>query len=279
MKFRRKPVRLPAQPFLVIGHRGASTYAPEHTMISYDMAAQMGANYIEIDLHRTKDGKLVSIHDEVIPYAGNQTSISDLTLDELKQFSPGHQFNKTHLDFASQEYETEQIPELNDILTHFDNNANFYIELKSPKRYPGIEEELLEILRTHSLIGQHEPIPSVIIQSFDADCLKRIFDMEPSIPLIQLYSFKGSDATLSGKEIRKLKKYASGVGVNYKSLTQTFIAHVQQAGLHVHPYTVNEETALLAVMEMGVNGVFTDRPDMAVRISNEFFGLDKHTFT
>lgn len=273
MKFRRKPVRLPEQPFLVIGHRGASAYAPEHTMISYDRADQMGADYIEIDLNRTKDGKLVAIHDETIHDSDGHKAIADLTLDELKQYSPGTRFNEKHPDLASSQYETTRIPELTEVFAHFDGAAKFYIELKSPELYPGIEDELLTTLQAHSLIGDNEKFPSIIIQSFDAVCLKKVFAKAPSIPLIQLYSFKG-DAVLSKKEIHKLKRYASGVGVNYKSLTQNFIDHVQRAGLHVHPYTVNEATALLSVMEMGVNGVFTDRPDLAIRMRDEFFGME-----
>lgn len=272
MIFKRKPVRLPEQPFLIIGHRGASAYAPEHTIVSYDMAAQMGADYIEIDLNRTKDGKLVAIHDATVHDSDSHKAVVDLTLDELKQYSPGVRFNEKHPDLASHDYETTHIPELSEVFAHFDGAANFYIELKSPELYPGIADELLTTLYAHSVIRDNETLPSVIIQSFDAACLKEVFAKAPSIPLIQLYSFK-DDAVLSKKEIHKLKKYASGVGVNYKSLTQSFIDHIQQAGLHVHPYTVNEATALLAVMEMGVNGVFTDRPDLAIRMRDEFFSM------
>ena len=265
---RRKPIQLPDDHYLVIAHRGASAYAPEHTIVAYDMAAAMGADYIEIDLNRTKDGKLVAIHDETIPYEGGTKFIFDFTLDELKQFSPGVKFNKEHPNFASPQYETVRIPELTEVLTHFDGTVNFYIELKSPALYPGIEEDLLSSLRTHSLIDVTNQLPKVIVQSFDAASLKRFYKLEPSIPLIQLYSFKGK-ATLKKSEIRKLKKYASGVGINVKSLTREFVQLMHSEGLHVHPYTVNEEEALRAVMELGVDGVFTNNSDVAIKVRNE----------
>ena len=263
-----KPISFPKDHFLIIAHRGASAYAPEHTIAAYEMAHHMGADYLELDLNRTKDGKLVAIHDVTVPYVTGNKVIADFTLDELKQFSPGVKFNNEHPKFASLEYTHLRIPELNEIFTHFNGTANFYIEIKSPQLYPGIEKELLQTLNAHGLLTNTGGLPKVVFQSFHTSSLKKVFKMDPSIPLVKLYSFNKA-ATLTKKEIRELKKYASGVGLNFDSLTLEFVQLMQSEGLDVHPYTVNKKEALRSAMELGVNGVFTNNTDVAIKVRNE----------
>lgn len=259
------PHSLPAHHFLIIAHRGASAYAPEHTITSYEMAHRLGADYIEIDLNRTKDNKLVAIHDVTIPYVTGKKKVSDFTLAELKQFSPGHLFNQKHPKYASPTYENLQIPTLDEIIAHFHNDTNYYIEIKSPHLYPNIEKELLKQLQASQLIGQTATLPKVIIQSFDAAILQKINQIEPSIPLIKLYSFK-THAHLTEQELNELQQYASGIGVNFTSLTPSFIKKVQQTGLHVHAYTVNDRKDIQAAIDLGLNGIFTDKTDIAMQI-------------
>lgn len=259
------PAPLPEDDFLVIAHRGASAYAPAHTLAAYDIATQMGTDYIEIDLHRTKDGKIVALHDAVVAFSTVEQAVADVTLDELKLYFPGEVFNETYPDYASPAFEQLQVLNLEEILLHFEDTANYYIELKSPDTYPGIEEELLKQLTEHGLLNRDDKIPKVIIQSYDSASLKKVFKMEPSIPLIQLLTFD-KKAFLSTREIRKIKSYASGIGLNGDAVTKDFIDNVHAAGLHVHPYTVNESEAIYTMNMLGVDGIFTDRPDVAIRV-------------
>ena len=262
------PASLPTEPFLVIAHRGASAYAPDHTITSYQMAADMEADYIEIDLQMTKDGRLIALHDEAIPDGDKEILVADLTFDEVILYLPGEVFNNKQPVFASEDYESTRVPELKEVLDHFDGTANFYIETKSPSTYPGIEKKLLQNLQSAGLLNLDNALPKVIIQSFDEASLKKVFGMEPSIPLVKLYSFKDT-ATLGEKEIQELKKYASGVGVNAASLTKNFVRQMHSRGLHVHAFTVNDEKSIQSMMDFGVDGVFTDRPDMARQIRIE----------
>ncbi len=256
---------LPEDNFLVIAHRGASAYAPAHTLAAYEMAVQMGADYIELDLQMTKDGKLVSLHDSVISIHDVDKAVADVTFNELQLYSPGKEFNEENPHYASVAYEDLRVVGLDDILRHFGNTVNYYIELKSPSSYPGIEVELLRQLREHSLLHTDDEMPKVIIQSFDSDSLKKVFEKEPSIPLIKLYSFD-KDAHLSKKERQKLKGYASGVGVNADTVTKNFVDSMHKEGLDVHSFTINNEDTIRTLMTLGVDGVFTDKPDIAVRL-------------
>ena len=140
--------------------------------------------------------------------------------------------------------------------------------MKSPKVYPGIEEELLRQLSEHHLLNRDDPIPKVIIQSFSAKSLKEVFALEPSIPLIQLYKFS-KKAHLSKKELKDVTKYAAGVGVNVEAVNRKFIDKMHSENLLVHPYTVNDEDMMRSLMDLGVNGIFTDRPDVALRVRND----------
>ena len=259
------PAPLPKDDFLIIAHRGASAYAPAHTLAAYDMAMQMGTDYIEIDLQRTKDGQLVALHDAELAFPTAEQAVADVTLDELKLYFPGEIFNEMNPDYASPAYKQLHVLNLEEILLHFEDKTNYYIELKSPDTYPGIEKELLKQLNDHGLLNREDKLPKVIIQSYDAASLKKVFKMEPSIPLIQLFTFE-KEAVLSSKEIRKIKSYASGIGLNADAVTKNFIDTIHAAGMHVHPYTVNEPEAIYYMNMLGVDGIFTDRPDVAIRV-------------
>jgi glycerophosphoryl diester phosphodiesterase len=273
MKPNVEPAPLPDDEFLVIAHRGASAYAPPHTLTAYELAVKMGSDYIELDLHMTRDGKLVALHDSYLTFQDTEQAIADVTFNELQLYLPGEEFNERSPRYASPIYKQLRIVELEEIFHHFGDSVNYYIEIKSPNKYPGIEEELLRQLRVNNLLSSDNVVPKVIIQSFNENSLKSIFDMEPSIPLIKLYSFN-KDAHLSKEKLQQLKKYASGVGLNVDSVTKKFIKKMHKEGLDVHPFTVNDEKVIRKLMKLGADGVFTDKPDIAVRVKNEKSNLD-----
>ena len=268
-----QPAPLPTDDFLVIAHRGASAYAPDHTLAAYEMAVQMDTDYIELDLQLTKDGKLVALHDAVISFQDADRTVADITFDELMLYSPGEEFNLENPRYASVAYEDLRVVGLDDILQHFGNTVNYYIEIKSPNSYPGIEAELLRQLREHGLLDTDADMPKVIIQSFDEDSLKKVFAMEPTIPLIKLYSFD-KNAHISKKELGELVKYASGIGVNGEKVTKKLVESLHNKGLDVHAFTVNDEKLIRTLMSRGVDGVFTDKPDIAVCLRNEESSTD-----
>ena len=268
-----EPPPLPKNDFLIIAHRGASAYTTGHTLTAYEMAVQMGADYIEIDLQMTKDGKLVALHDSIVTLHDVQQAVADVTFNEIQLHSPGSAFEKDHLAYTLPNFDDLRIVDLEEILHHFGDSVNYYIEMKSPEVYPGIEEELVRQLQNYNLLYRDDLTPKVFIQSFDETSLKEIFAMEPSIPLIKLYKFK-KNAHLSKKELKELTQYASGVGVNDDAVTEKFVDTMHSEGLLVHPYTVNDGVKIRHLMELGVNGIFTDRPDVAFRIKKEKSNMD-----
>lgn len=257
---------LPTDELLIIAHRGASAYVPEHTIPAYELAVEMGADYIELDLHMTKDKKLVALHEREVHINGKKRAIAQLTLDELRNFSPGSVFNELYPELASPTYEAYSVPELNEVLTYFETDVNYYIEIKSPTSTPGMEEELIRQLQVHNLLNRSDDLPKIIIQSYNAESLKKIFELDSSIPLVKLYGQKTKH--ISDKEIDRLLTYASGIGVNGDILSTDLVSRLHENELHIHPFVLNEEAEIANAIELKVDGIFTDKPDVAMQIKN-----------
>ena len=254
---------------LIIAHRGASAIAPEHTMIAYEIAHQADVDYIEIDLQMTKDGVLVAMHDENIDRTTDRTGlVKEYTLEELKQLNAGKWFNEAYPGLANREFEIEEVPTLEEIFLQFGNDVNYYIELKSPRIYEGMEEKLSSLLKKYDLIQEGQDLPKVIIESFNEDSLTKFHALEPALPLIQLFSFK-EKAALSNLDFDRLRRYASGIGVNLNSVDQDFVHDAQLNGMQVHLFSIKTEIDMKNAFQLGANGVFTDSPTLGETLMKE----------
>lgn len=249
-------------PVLNIGHRGASGYAPEHTIEAYDLALEQGADYIEIDLQMTKDGVLIAMHDTTLnrtararegePKRYCRGPVSKRTLEELESCEVGSWF--------SPEYTGLEIPTLEEIFKYYeDQDVNYYIETKKPEAAPGMEEELLRLMEEYGLIEAAAEEWQVLIQSFSPESLMTIHEFEPSLPLIQLY-WSGSSKTIQ-RDLESASTYAVGIGPYKKDVDAELIAAAHELCLAVHPYTVNTEEEMESLIALGVDGMFTNFPD------------------
>lgn len=249
---------LNSSEMLIIAHRGASGYDPEHTMPSYDLAIEKNVDYIEIDLQMTKDGVLVAMHDDKVDRTTNGAGgVKDYTGQQLKKLDAGSWFNATNTQNASEKYNNLHVPSLHEIIEKYGDKVNYYRETKSPLKYPGMEESLLNVLSEYGLLDEVTVSGKVVIQSYSADSLKQIHSKNEEIPLIQLQGFT-DQASISKKEIEEIKAYAVGIGVNVNSLNRKYINEVIDNELLLHAYTVNEYSELKKMKSCEVDGVFTD---------------------
>jgi len=319
---------------LVIGHRGASGYRPEHTLASYELAIQMGADYIEPDIVSTKDGVLIARHENDISettnvgnvreFANRKTTkkidgrevtgwfIEDFTLAEIKTLRA-----KERLPFRNHSYDSQfEIPTLQEVIdlakqksTQTGRIIGIYPETKYPTYFKSIhlslEEPLVAILEANGYINSDDP---VFIQSFEVENLKQLNKIT-DLPLVQLldeadkqpYDFvmKGDSRTYadltSPKELAKIAEYAEALGP-YKRLiipvsenkrlkaATSLINDAQAVGLKVHTWTFRKEDQYLApdyngnpqaeyeqFFKLGIDGVFSDFPDIAVTVRNRMF--------
>ena len=262
---------LTGEAHTTIAHRGASGYAPEHTFNSYDKShRELGASYIEIDLQRTKDGHLVAMHDETVDRTTNgHGRVEDYTLDELKKLDAGSWFNKQHPNLAKSEYKNAKVPTLDEILSRYGKNANYYIETKSPDVYPGMENQLIQSLNKYGMLtNQSLKNGHVIVQSFSEPSLQKMKQLSPNIPLIRLLD-KGELTSQTESDLKRIKSYAIGVGPEYTDLNENNTKHLKDLGFLIHPFTVNNETDMQRLNDYGVDGVFTNYADKYKNISHQ----------
>ncbi|PLR84888.1 glycerophosphodiester phosphodiesterase [Bacillus canaveralius] len=254
---------------LNVAHRGASGHAPEHTLLAYGLGEKMKGDYIEIDLQMTKDGELIAMHDETLDRTTNGTGyVKDYTLSEIKELDAGSWFNEKYPELARKEYVGLKVPTLDEVIQTFGKGSRYYIETKSPEVYPGMEEKLLEVLSKYKLTGSEDSSGKVLIQSFSADSLKIVHELEPEIPLVQLLWYD-TPAVITDDELEDYKTYSIGVGMNFDKIDKAYVQKVRQHGLEIHPYTVNEKEHMRTLIDWGVTGIFTNFPDRLQEVLKE----------
>lgn len=269
-----------SEEFLVVAHRGASGYAPESTLAAYELAYELEADYLEMDIHLTKDGHVVVMHDNSLKRTTNAEEVypnrdswmlKDFTLKELKRLDVGSWFNEEYPEYAKDSYVGLKIATLNEVLDRFGKDANYYIETKSPQLYPGVEKKLLQVLNKHNLLESDKDSNKgkVLLQSFEKNSLLKLHDLNPNVPLVQL-----GKPTLSDENLKELKQYAVGVGPNHKQIDQEYVQTVRDHDLLIHPYTVNDSESMDKLFGWGVTGMFTNFPDVLSQVIAEHSSSD-----
>lgn len=251
-----------------IAHRGASGYAPEHTIFAYDKAInEFNADYLELDLQMTKDGNLVAMHDEYVDRTTDYHGlVENYTTNELKQMDIGSWFNKAYPNLSKKEYKNAKILTLDEILYRYGDNVNYYIETKSPEVYPGMENKLLDTLHNHGLTQpQKLSKGNVVIQSFSQESLLKVGNLNSNIPLIQLVD-KDKLKTFTAKDLNFISSYAVGISPDFNDLNYNNVKMLHEFGFKVHPYTVNTENDMQSILNINVDGVFSNYIDKYIRI-------------
>ncbi len=322
---------------LVIAHRGASGYRPEHTLEAYRLAIQMGADYVEPDLVSTKDGVLVARHENFLDdttdvaehpeFADRRTTKTidgkaisgwfseDFTLAELKSLRAKERLPLVRP--ANTQYDGQfEVPTLDEVLAlvrqeqrRTGRRIGVYPETKHPSYFSSIglamERPLLASLRRH---GMDRPGSKVFLQSFETTNLRQLNAMT-RLPIIQLLDASGAPWDLESagdprtysdlttrRELRRISRYADGIGphkdlvlprdeANNLTDPSTLVRDAHRKGLVVHVFTLRIENQFMAndfrvgddpnapgdlsaeiqaFLDAGIDGLFTDNPDVAV---------------
>ena len=278
---------------ILVAHRGASAYAPEHTRAAYELAVEQGADFIEPDLQITSDGVLIALHDLSLERTTNVAEVFpdrfreevarfvvvkrwyavDFTLEEIKQLDAGSWFDPR---FAG-----ERVPTFAEVIDIARGRAGIFPETKAPEVYGDrgfdMERLLVEELRTAGLdVPGGVPGTPVLLQSFSLESL-RILRKDLGLELPSTFLASGSaDArtTFTPEGLAEISEFVTGIGPS-KDLLIAFpniIADAHAAGLTVIPYTfggrdpqefenVEIETRYF-LYSLGVDGLFTNNPDL-----------------
>lgn len=249
-----------------IAHRGASGHAPESTLPAFRLARQLGADWIELDVHQTRDGELVVIHDKRVDRTTNgQGAVNELTLSQLKKLDAGSWFDASHPRLTNT-YKGTRIPTLQEVLRSQETYGRFCIEIKEGAPVK-MEAQVLKTLQRQGLLlpSQRE---RVIIQSFDPEVLKRIHRSHPDLFLIQLIHFRKA-GSFSRSGLQRIAAYADGIGFDHRRMEREDIRRAHREGLQVYAYTVNRKENMRQLIDWGVDAIGTNFPDRLRAVKRE----------
>ena len=232
---------------LIWGHRGASGHAPENTLPAFQMAADMGADGVELDVQLTRDGVLAVCHDETIDRTSSGAGwLKDFTFDELRS-----------LDFSNGNaaYEGVKIPAMEEV---FDllapTGLTINIELKTGiVFYENIEEKILELAARKNWEDR------VIYSSFNHYTVRRIKELNPAAKVRLLYADGPIDMPGYGHRLEADALHPAFYNLQYPN----YMEDCRRYGLDVNVWTVNSAADLMKCREYGVNAVITNYPAKA----------------
>ena len=237
---------------LVFAHRGASAYAPENTLAAFELALQQGAPAIELDAKLSADGHVVVIHDQTVDRTTlNSGRVKDLKLDDLRRMDAG-----SHFDIC---FQGEMIPTLSEVFEAIGQRMLINVELTN---YGSPGDNLPE--KAAQLVNSHNLASNVLFSSFNPLALIRIKHLIPAVP-IGLLALSGPSGAWARSWLGRLIPYHSlhpELGDIHPVLVQNSHEHARK----VFAYTVNHEEDMRRLMDMGVDGFFSDDPVMAQKV-------------
>ncbi len=226
---------------LVIGHRGAAGYEPENTMRSFFRAIALGCDMVELDVHVTRDGRTIIMHDDTVDRTTNGSGkISEMDLEAIK-----------HLDAGI----GEPVPLLEEVLCGLSGKCKLNIELKGGGTAPPVSEILENVFRENEWNRN-----DILVSSFSPIELKEFIDIGSGVPTAFLI-----DRDPWGSEEFASQIGAQAIHPDHLYLETDFVEECKRLGLKVNTWTVNDRNRMKVCISIGVDGIITDRPDVLVQ--------------
>ncbi len=232
---------------LVFGHRGAKAYAPMNTLPAFELAWEQGAHGIELDVHRSRDGHPVIVHDFTVDGSTDGSGrVVDMTLDELKSLDAGSWFDES---FAG-----VRIPTLDEVFEAVGKKLIINVEIKaqSPDT-DGVEQVVADCITRH---GMEE---RVILSSFNPLTLQRFREIAPNIPIGFLYMPNMSTSNLMSPDSHEARH------PYHESINADMMLWAKKRGYFVNVWTVNDPQQAVEFRDLGVDGLITDTPDVILK--------------
>jgi glycerophosphoryl diester phosphodiesterase len=229
------------QQVLVIAHRGASAAAPENTLAAFRLGADLGADFVELDVQESEDGEVVVVHDSDLMKVGR----SPLKIWE----APGAELRAVDIgSHKGPQFAAERVPTLAEVFALCKGRVRVVVELKSYGHSQRLEERVVEIVEAAG-VGN-----DTIFMSLDHDMSRRLKALRPSWRVGVLVAKAIGDLTSLGADF---------LAVEASLATRAFVRRAHRAGQDVYVWTVNDPAWMFASMANGVDGLITDVPDVA----------------
>ncbi|MGW6136678.1 glycerophosphodiester phosphodiesterase [Streptomyces sp. NPDC055140] len=248
---------------VVIAHRGASGYAPENTLQAIDKADKLGFDWVENDVQRTKDGRLVVIHDTNLARTTNVEQVfpgrapykvGDFTAAEIAKLDAG--------SWKGAEFTGARVPTLTQYLDRVDHNhQKLLMEIKAPELYPGIEKDVLRVLGKEGWLNRDHVRNRLVIQSFSADSVRTLHVRRPDITT----GFLGTPAV---SDLPRYAQFADQINPSNGTISDWYVASVHAfkgphgKRLQLFTWPVNDAATARRAAGLGVDGIITNVPDV-----------------
>jgi glycerophosphoryl diester phosphodiesterase len=227
--------------FMNIAHRGASAYAPENTFAAFDKALALGAVHVEFDLHFSKDGHIVIIHDETLERTTDGTGlVAETDLADLRSLDAGSWF--------SPEFAGEPVPTFGGMLERYKGRFHFHIEIKAEVR--GLSRRAADMVRGYGVAD------NATITAFQLASLEELVDYAPELPTGWLV-VNVDDATVDHAKRLGLKLLCP----HSSALTPELVDNLHQNGLEVRAWGAADEGLMRKAVDAGVDGLTVNFPD------------------
>ena len=232
---------MPSPEFMNIAHRGASAYAPENTYAAFDKALALGASHVEFDLHFSRDGHIVVIHDESLERTTNGTGlVSETTLADLLALDAGSWF--------SPEFAGEPVPTFGGMLERYKGRFHFHVEIKADA--PGLSRRAADLVRGYGVSD------STTITSFQLSSVEELAGYAPELPSGWLVVHV-DDGTLEQAKRLGLKLLCP----HSATLTPELVENIHRNGLEVRAWGAADEVLMRRAVDSGVDGLTVNFPD------------------
>jgi len=247
----------------VIAHRGASAYAPENTLAAVDKAAELGIEWVENDVQRTKDGQLVVIHDDSLRRTTDvETVFPDRAPWQVKDFTAAEIARLDAGSWFGPAYAGARVPTLKEYLCRVESHhQKLLLEIKKPELYPGIERDTLKVLANEGWLDQAHVAGRLVVQSFSADSMRTVHHLRPAVRT----GFLGTPPVA---ELPRYALFVDQINPPYGALSTAYVSSAHAiSGAHgrklrVSTWTVDSADTARTVASHGVDGIITNRPDV-----------------
>jgi glycerophosphoryl diester phosphodiesterase len=229
------------RPVAVIAHRGSSAAAPENSLAAFRLATEQGADFVELDVQETADGEVLVVHDsDLMKIGGGPAKIWEATAAELRSVDIGSR--------KGPQFAAERVPTLAEALAVCKGKSRVIVELKSYGHDQRLQERVAAIVEAAGMADD------CIFMSMDHTMIGRMKRLRPSWRC----------GILTAKSVGDLTKLeADFLAVEARMATGRFVRRAHRAGRDVYVWTVNDPAWMLATMSRGVDGLITDKPDLA----------------
>ena len=238
----------------VTAHRGFSANYPENTLTAFQAGINAGADWVELDIHKTKDGEIVVSHDRSTGRAaGENLVIADSTYPELKKLDIATAF-RTAKGLSEKQCPSERMPLLRDAIKLILKQKTVKLSIQPKADCVADAISIVKELGAEQMVG------------FNDASLKYMSQVKELAPQIPVFWDRGAESDITEDILTAKTKGFETLVINYKGITAEKVRQVKAAGLKVGTWTVSDEATLLKMISLGLDRIYTDDPALLIRL-------------